>query len=61
MSALPINPTDEQIDEAYNLAYEAAPASSDYLRAARRALFQAGVEAERARAATEAELRRVGA
>jgi len=46
MTALPINPTDEQL-------YKAAKGDGDTYAGASERLFQAGVEAERARAAAE--------
>jgi hypothetical protein len=49
MTALPIDPSDEQITE-WARALTGGNGSADYIRAA----HQAGVEAERARAAAEA-------
>jgi hypothetical protein len=49
VTALPIDPTDEQITE-WARALTGGNGSADYIRAA----HQAGVEAERARAAAEA-------
>jgi hypothetical protein len=53
MTALPIDPSDDDLGRVYMDAYAERGPGNGAIDAARRALFQAGVEAERARAAAE--------